>query len=86
MVDMENCVRFSTKRLAHKTLIMINLLASFGYNILDNIVWAVSIGLINKRFSNINLKWKSTKDVCSMIRAISNVFLSIVNTRRSRFK
>jgi hypothetical protein len=61
---------------------MVNLSASFLYYILDNIVWAVSIGIVNKSVHNINLKWKSTKDICSMIRRLTNVIYSVTKTRR----
>ena len=48
LVDMENLLRFSNKKTHIKTLMMINLISSFWYYLLDNVVWAVSIGVVNR--------------------------------------
>jgi hypothetical protein len=60
--------------------------ASFVYYILDNLVWAADIGIINKFIYNANIKWKRTKDLASLTRCICELILSFFNIRETQKK
>lgn len=53
--------------------------SSFIYYILDNLVWASDIGILNKTIAAINIKWRRTKDMASLLRCILELFLSFVS-------
>jgi hypothetical protein len=83
LVSMEQLLRLSNKPPLLKLLIMVNLCASYLYYVLDNIVWAVQIGIVHKMISNVNVQWRSTKDVCAMIRRLSNLTIRFLDTQKS---
>lgn len=59
---------------------------SFLYYVLDNLVLASSIGVISHVIAAINVRWKSTKDMSSLIRvllAVTIACLSLRDTRKS---
>lgn len=86
LVEAENLIRFSNKKSYLKALILINLIYSFSYYLLDNVVWAVSVGIINRTISKFNLKWKKSKDTCGIGRVITNLIISIIAARNSIIK
>jgi hypothetical protein len=53
LVSIEQLLRFSTKPRLMKLLMLVNLCASYLYYVLDNIVWAVQIGIVNKVVRNV---------------------------------
>jgi len=60
--------------------------ASFVYFILDNLVWAADIGIINKLIYNANIKWKSTKDLASLLKVIFELILSFHYMSQTKLK
>ena len=60
--------------------------ASFVYFILDNLVWAADIGIINKLIYNANIKWKSTKDLASLWKVIFELILSFHYMSQTKLK
>jgi len=66
-----------------RLLLFLSHFCSFGYFLLDNLVWASSIGLISKFIAGV--KWKSSKDSFSLARIIFETtasFFILFNKRR----
>jgi hypothetical protein len=51
-------------------------LSNIVYYILDNLVWCADIGIISKFISHANIKWKDTKDLSSVARAIFGLIIT----------
>ena len=66
----------------HYLRIMLSL-SNIVYYILDNLVWCADIGIISKFVSNANIKWKETKDLSSVARAIFGLILTCIASAKA---
>lgn len=57
---------------------------SFLYYVLDNLVLASSIGVISHVIAAINVRWKSTKDMSSLVRVLLAISISCLNLRNTQ--
>jgi hypothetical protein len=82
MDEFSECIKHfrdkNTKRdKTHREVIFYLLkITSFLYYLLDNIVWFSSIKVINKYIA-FAIKWKKTKDVCSLCRCALQIISSL---------
>ena len=84
--NIEKIVKTSNLYNGDGALKLLSHCASFVYYILDNLVWAADIGIINKFIYNANIKWKLTKDLASLTRCICELILSFFNIRETQKK
>lgn len=57
-------------------------LSNIVYYLLDNLVWCADIGIISKFVAHANIKWKDTKDLSSLARALLGLIISLVTSSR----
>ena len=84
--NIEKIVKTSNLYNGDVALKLLSHCASFVFYILDNLVWAADIGIINKFIYNANIKWKITKDLASLTRCICELILSFFNIRETQKK
>lgn len=61
-------------------------LSNIVYYLLDNLVWCSDIGIISKFVAHANIKWKDTKDLSSLARAVLGLIISVVTSSRAYTK
>ena len=54
---------------------------SFLYFTLDNLVLASKIGIISHVISPVNIRWKSTKDLASLLRVLLELAISLISLK-----
>ena len=62
----------------------INDFFSFWYYVIDNVVWAASIGLISKYIARLQIKWKAIKDSISLVRNLIDVVMCVIILVKSK--